>query len=61
MTTEPAAAARMLGVGSGPAGRTLATYDVVVTDDRDRRICTARVTSMLGDRPEPAPPAGATA
>lgn len=43
------------------AGRTLATYDVVVTDDRDRRICTARVTSMLRDRPEPAPPAGATA
>ncbi|WP_285496419.1 PaaI family thioesterase [Actinomadura sp. NBRC 104425] len=34
------------------AGRTLATYDVVVTDERDRRICTARVTSMLRDRPD---------
>jgi uncharacterized protein (TIGR00369 family) len=35
------------------AGTTLATYDVVITDDRDRRICTARVTSMLRDRPSP--------
>jgi uncharacterized protein (TIGR00369 family) len=34
------------------AGRTLATYDVVVTDERDRRICTARVTSLLRDRPD---------
>jgi uncharacterized protein (TIGR00369 family) len=33
------------------AGATLATYDVVITDDRDRRICTARVTSLLRDRP----------
>ncbi|GAA4134388.1 PaaI family thioesterase [Actinomadura keratinilytica] len=37
------------------AGRTLATYDVVVTDERDRRICTARVTSLLRDRPTPRP------
>jgi 1,4-dihydroxy-2-naphthoyl-CoA hydrolase len=30
-------------------GRTLATYDVVITDDADRRLCTARVTCMLRD------------
>jgi uncharacterized protein (TIGR00369 family) len=28
-------------------GGTLATYDVVVTDDQDRRICTARITCLL--------------
>jgi uncharacterized protein (TIGR00369 family) len=33
-------------------GRTLVTCDVVITDERDRRVCTARVTSMLRDRPE---------
>ncbi|MEU6040941.1 PaaI family thioesterase [Actinomadura sp. NPDC047616] len=43
------------------AGRTLATYDVVVTDERDRRVCTARVTSMLRDRPRPATPRGEVA
>lgn len=32
-------------------GRTLATYDVVVTDEQDRRVCTARITCMLRDRP----------
>lgn len=41
------------------AGRTLVSCDVVITDDRDRRVCTARVTSMLRDRPgaRPAPAA----
>ena len=33
------------------AGRTLATYDIVITDDRDRRVCTARLTCMLRDKP----------
>ncbi|QFG27557.1 hotdog fold thioesterase [Actinomadura sp. WMMB 499] len=33
-------------------GRTLATYDIVITDDRDRRVCTARLTCMLQDAPE---------
>ena len=37
------------------AGRTLVTCDVVITDDQDRRVCTARVTSMLRDRPAGAP------
>ncbi|WP_327372378.1 PaaI family thioesterase [Thermomonospora echinospora] len=32
-------------------GRTLATYDIVITDDQDRRVCTARLTCMLRDRP----------
>jgi 1,4-dihydroxy-2-naphthoyl-CoA hydrolase len=32
-------------------GRTLATYDIVITDDRDRRVCTARLTCMLRDAP----------
>ncbi|MFC0626076.1 hotdog fold thioesterase [Kribbella deserti] len=28
-------------------GRTTTTYDVVITDDRDKRICTARITCQL--------------
>lgn len=32
-------------------GRTLATYDIVITDDQDRRVCTARLTCMLRDAP----------
>ena len=31
-------------------GRTLATYDIVITDDQNRRVCTARLTCMLRDR-----------
>jgi uncharacterized protein (TIGR00369 family) len=33
----------------GSLGRTLATADVVVTDDEGRRICTARLTCFLRD------------
>ena len=32
-------------------GRTLATFDVVVTDAEGRRVCTSRITCMLRDRP----------
>ncbi|MEU8120019.1 hotdog fold thioesterase [Spirillospora sp. NPDC049024] len=32
-------------------GRTLATYDIVITDDQGRRVCTARLTCMLRDAP----------
>jgi len=32
-------------------GRTLTTFDVVVTDDAGRRVCTSRITCMLRDRP----------
>jgi 1,4-dihydroxy-2-naphthoyl-CoA hydrolase len=35
-------------------GRTMATYDIVITDERDRRICTSRITCAL----LPAAPAG---
>lgn len=30
-------------------GRTSATYEIVVTDDQDRRVCTARLTCALRD------------
>lgn len=32
-------------------GRTLATYDITITDDAGRRICTARLTCLLRDSP----------
>jgi uncharacterized protein (TIGR00369 family) len=41
-------------------GRTLATYEVVITDETGRRICTARLTCMFRDRRAEMPPAGAT-
>jgi uncharacterized protein (TIGR00369 family) len=31
-------------------GRTLATYDIEITDDEGRRVCTSRLTCMLRDR-----------
>jgi uncharacterized protein (TIGR00369 family) len=30
-------------------GRTICTFDIVVSDERDRRICTARLTVLLRD------------
>ncbi|CAM3985153.1 hypothetical protein GCM10009799_13930 [Nocardiopsis rhodophaea] len=30
-------------------GRTLATWDIVITDDEGRRVCTSRLTCMLRD------------
>ncbi|MCQ4081460.1 hotdog fold thioesterase [Streptomyces sp. RB6PN25] len=38
-------------------GRSSATYEIVITDEQDRRICSARLTCML----RPASPNGATA
>jgi 1,4-dihydroxy-2-naphthoyl-CoA hydrolase len=32
-------------------GRTMTSYEIIITDDRDRRICTARLTCALRDRP----------
>ncbi|MFD4785595.1 PaaI family thioesterase [Streptomyces sp. NPDC058459] len=32
-------------------GRSTATYEIVITDDRDRRVCTARLTCLLRDLP----------
>ena len=34
----------------GHLGRSLATYEITVTDEQDRKICTARLTCMLVDR-----------
>lgn len=31
-------------------GRSVATYQIEVTDERDRRVCTARLTCMIVDR-----------
>ncbi|GAA1752531.1 hotdog fold thioesterase [Nonomuraea bangladeshensis] len=31
------------------AGRTLATYDIEITDEEGRRVCTSRLTCMLRD------------
>jgi uncharacterized protein (TIGR00369 family) len=33
-------------------GSTATTYEIVITDDQDRRVCTARLTCLL--RPAPA-------
>lgn len=32
-------------------GRTLATYEIVITDEAGRRVCTARLTCALRERP----------
>ena len=32
-------------------GRTLTSYEIIITDDRDRRICTSRLTCVVRDRP----------
>ena len=41
-------------------GRTLATYEITITDDRQRLICTARLTCLIIDAPtnEQAPSEG---
>ena len=31
-------------------GRTLATYDIVVTDAAGHRVCTSRLTCLIGDQ-----------
>ncbi len=31
-------------------GRTLAVYEIVISDQRDKRLCTARITCLLRDR-----------
>jgi 1,4-dihydroxy-2-naphthoyl-CoA hydrolase len=30
-------------------GRTMTTYEIVITDDHDRRVCTARLTALIRD------------
>lgn len=31
-------------------GRTVTTYEIVISDDRGRRVCTSRLTCLLSDR-----------
>ncbi|KUL51062.1 PaaI family thioesterase [Streptomyces sp. NRRL S-1521] len=33
-------------------GRSTATYEIVITDEHDKRVCSARLTCMLRDAPE---------
>jgi 1,4-dihydroxy-2-naphthoyl-CoA hydrolase len=45
-----AASGRVTGVATPvQLGRTLCTWEVTVSDDQGRRVCTARVTCMLRD------------
>ncbi|MCG5212490.1 hotdog fold thioesterase [Streptosporangium sp. KLBMP 9127] len=47
---RPASSGLVTGVATRVhGGRTLATYDIVITDDQGRRVCTARLTCMLRD------------
>lgn len=36
-------------------GRSTATYEIVITDEQDKRVCTARLTCLLRDTPAPTP------
>jgi 1,4-dihydroxy-2-naphthoyl-CoA hydrolase len=46
-----AAAGEVTGVAARlHGGRTVATYEIVISDDRDRRVCTARLTCVISDR-----------
>jgi 1,4-dihydroxy-2-naphthoyl-CoA hydrolase len=31
-------------------GRTLTSYEIIISDDQDRRVCTARLTCVIRDR-----------
>jgi len=45
-----ASAGQLTGVATKlHAGRTLATYDVVITDEHGRRVCTARLSCLFRD------------
>jgi 1,4-dihydroxy-2-naphthoyl-CoA hydrolase len=32
-------------------GRTITSYEIVISDEQDRRVCTARLTALLRDMP----------
>jgi acyl-coenzyme A thioesterase PaaI-like protein len=32
-------------------GRTIGTFEIVISDDQDRRVCTAKLTCVFRDRP----------
>jgi len=45
-----ASAGQVTGVATQVhAGQTLATYDIAITDERGRRVCTARLSCLLRD------------
>ncbi|MBX6386497.1 MAG: hotdog fold thioesterase [Microbispora sp.] len=47
---RPASSGHVTGVATRVhGGRTLATYEIEITDDLGRRVCTARLTCMLRD------------
>ena len=47
---RPAAEGHVTGVATRlHGGRTLAAYEIVITDDAGRRVCTSRLTCMLRD------------
>lgn len=54
---RPATAGVVTGVAQRTSvGRTITTYEIVVTDEADRRLCTSRLTCYLRDLPpEPRP------
>jgi 1,4-dihydroxy-2-naphthoyl-CoA hydrolase len=56
-----AAAGQVTGIASLlHGGRSITTYEIVITDEQERRVCTARLTCMLMDRvPGKGGPAGA--
>ena len=55
---RPAVAGYVTGVATvAHVGSTLVTSDVVISDEQDRRVCTARVTSIMRDRPATTPKA----
>jgi 1,4-dihydroxy-2-naphthoyl-CoA hydrolase len=46
-----AAAGTVTGIATKlHGGRTVATYETVISDDRGRRVCTARLTCVISDR-----------
>jgi 1,4-dihydroxy-2-naphthoyl-CoA hydrolase len=46
-----ATAGRVTGVATRlHGGRTITTYEVVITDEQGRRVCTSRLTCLLSDR-----------
>ena len=53
-----AASGRVTGVATRlHAGRTITSYEIVISDDQGRRVCTARLTCLLRDQ---MPPGGHT-
>ena len=60
---RPASAGQVTGVATRLyGGRTVTTYEIVITDGAGRRVCTSRLTCMLSERvPGKATAAGSSA